>query len=334
MAVLAFGAAPAAAQTTEAFAPYDGSNPFNCDLQDVGTGTDFPDPDADPFCVEYEKTNQNLTDFGIVDFLAQEPARVAAATPKCFYYQRDHWTGWVVQDQPPELWHWDGAYFFDKAKGTGGISVRNFRLAGEPADMTPFVPSEYRPYFDPSGGGGVRMVLETDPDPRCAALAEREDVYANRPHFGDCIPPGGELRGRSVGLTRLGMRRRRVRERLGAPSESDRRVDRWCLVGDADLRIVYRGNANRTALIRTSSRGHAARGVASGDRASKAKRKLRLGEGFRRADGVRVLESSRPGVRRSLFAALARKRVRWLAIADPKRLKGRRAERRAIRATG
>ena len=26
-----------------------------------------------------------------------EPARVAAAVPKCFYHQTDHWTGWVVQ---------------------------------------------------------------------------------------------------------------------------------------------------------------------------------------------------------------------------------------------
>ena len=42
-------------------------------------GTDFPDPGADPFCVEFDKTNQNVTDFGIVDFLSKEPARVAAA---------------------------------------------------------------------------------------------------------------------------------------------------------------------------------------------------------------------------------------------------------------
>ena len=48
-------------------------------IQNVGFGTDFPDPDADPFCVEFDKRRQNFTEFGIVDFLAQEPARVAAA---------------------------------------------------------------------------------------------------------------------------------------------------------------------------------------------------------------------------------------------------------------
>ena len=59
--------------------PTTGDNPFNCELQQVGTGTDFPDPEADPFCVEFDKTQQNVTDFGLVDFLAKEPARVAAA---------------------------------------------------------------------------------------------------------------------------------------------------------------------------------------------------------------------------------------------------------------
>ena len=45
---------------------WDGTNPFNCVEQDVGTGTEFPDPGADPFCVKFDKTNQNVTDFGIV----------------------------------------------------------------------------------------------------------------------------------------------------------------------------------------------------------------------------------------------------------------------------
>jgi hypothetical protein len=90
IAVLVF-AAPASATTP--VVPWDGTNPFRCQVQNVGTGVDFPDPGADPFCVEFDKTQQNITDFGIVEFLAMEPARVAAAVPKCFYYQRDYWTG-------------------------------------------------------------------------------------------------------------------------------------------------------------------------------------------------------------------------------------------------
>src|SRR4051812_34808942 len=92
-------AAPASAQ--QPVAAYDGSIPFNCELQNVGTGTNYPHPEADPFCVEFDKTNQNVTDFGIVDFTSQEPARVAAASTKCFYFQRDHWTGSIMQGSAP-----------------------------------------------------------------------------------------------------------------------------------------------------------------------------------------------------------------------------------------
>ena len=221
-------ASPAAAQAPP-FAPYDGQIPFNCQLQDVGTGTDFPDPDADPFCVEFDKNSQNLTDFGLIDFLANEPARVAAASTKCFYFQRDHWTGSVVQGQPPELWHWDGNYFFDRAKGTGGVSVRNFRVGGQPSSAAAFAPAEYAPYFDENGGGGVEFTLESGPDPSCAARVdtpeEQEDVYGTSPQFNDCIPPGGELKGKRVGKVRLRTPRDDVHAEIGDPA-LDRARDR------------------------------------------------------------------------------------------------------------
>lgn len=144
--------------------PWDGTNPFRCENQNVGTGVDFPHPDADPFCVEFDKTQQNITDFGIVDFLAMEPARVAAAVPKCFYFQHDHWTGSIVQGQPPELWHWDGSYFFDKAQGIGGVYVSDLQSA----------------LFGPVTGG-VRLVSLGSVDPICAAKVdtpqERRRVY-------------------------------------------------------------------------------------------------------------------------------------------------------------
>jgi hypothetical protein len=174
-------AGPATAQSGEPFAPWDGRVPFNCEIQDVGTGTDYPHPKADPFCVEYDKTNQNVTDFGLVDFLSQEPARVAAAVPKCFYFQRDHWTGSIVQGSRPKLWHWDGNYFFDKAKGIGGVSVHNFRLGGVSMDVSQFAPAALKPYFYRSGGGGALVLLQTVRDPTCAAKVdtrkERRHVY-------------------------------------------------------------------------------------------------------------------------------------------------------------
>jgi hypothetical protein len=174
--VLAFTAAAATP-----IAPYDGSNPFRCKTQNVGTGVDFPDPGADPFCVEFDKTNQNVTDFGIVDFLLNEPARVAAATPKCFYHQTDHWTGSIVQGEQPVLWHWDGRYFFDKARGMGGVHVENFTVGGVVADPRTLVgfPPEYAPYFAP-GGGGVYVTIGPA-DPNCVArvdtAAEAKKVY-------------------------------------------------------------------------------------------------------------------------------------------------------------
>src|SRR5205807_5135908 len=36
-------------------APWDGVNPFRCELQNAGMGTSVPHPEADPFCVEYDK---------------------------------------------------------------------------------------------------------------------------------------------------------------------------------------------------------------------------------------------------------------------------------------
>jgi len=169
----ALGAATAA--TAEPIAPYDGANPFKCRLQKLGTGTEYSNPNADPMCVEFDKTNQNVTEFGIVDFLVNEPARTATAVPKCFYYQTDHWTGSIVQGGQPTLWHWDGKYFFDKAKGMGGVHVENFTIGGVPADpsLLPGFPTEFSPYFGP-GEGGAYVTLGAG-DPECA---ERVDTPA------------------------------------------------------------------------------------------------------------------------------------------------------------
>jgi hypothetical protein len=208
-AVLALAcAAPASAQSPypgqgEPYAPWDGSNPFNCTIQNVGTGVDFPDPDADPFCVEFDKTQQNVSEFGIFEFLSNEPARVAAAGPKCFYYQTDHWTGSVVQGTDPELWHWDGQYFFDKAIGVGGVNVRDFRVLGQPASPSDYgeVPPEFEPYMD-QGGGGSYLIGDVEADPACAARVdtpeEQAQIYVAGP---PPRPPTGEPPGETPEVT-------------------------------------------------------------------------------------------------------------------------------------
>lgn len=307
--------------------PWDGTNPFNCVNQDVGTGTNFPDPDADPFCVEFDKTSQNVTDFGIVDFLSQEPFRVAAATDKCFYYQRDHWTGSIVQGSDPELWHWDGSYFFDRAKGVGGANVTNFRIGGQPADATPYVPAAYQPYFQPTGGGGVIVLMESDPDPTCMAktdtAAERDQVYAGRPKDAHCIEPGGTIRGRRVGRARLGLSPRRLTKLLGPPRKHHRSVSRWCVVGGSTLRVAFagRGAKRGVVLVRTDNPGQHVGKVGPGTRARRAIRRLDL-ERVMHVHGTRVW-SARARRRAQLLVGIRRGRVNWMALADPGRLHSR-----------
>ena len=162
-AALAFSA-PAAALSID---PYGGQNPFRCETQRLGTGVDFEDARADPLCVQYDKTNQDLVGLGVVDFLINEPARIAVALDKCFYFQRDHWRGSVLEDGALETYHWRGAYFFDLARGVAGLFVEELRLAGfggYPV-FVDLVPEPFRRFVHPTGGGGT--VSLGAGDPRC-----------------------------------------------------------------------------------------------------------------------------------------------------------------------
>src|SRR5438105_4244005 len=62
LAVIGAGAARGSAPPS----PWDGSNPFHCALQNAGFGTSVPDPKADPYCVYFNKTHQNISQLGIV----------------------------------------------------------------------------------------------------------------------------------------------------------------------------------------------------------------------------------------------------------------------------
>jgi hypothetical protein len=317
--VALFLPAAASAQSAQVVGPYDGEIPFNCQLQNVGTGTDFPEPHADPFCVEFDKTNQNVTDFGLADFTAQEPARVAAAGDKCFYFQRDHWTGSVVQGQSPELWHWDGNYFYDRARGVGGVSVRDFRVGGTPQSASPYVPPAYQSYFDSNGGGGVEVLLESDPDPTCGAKvdtpSERAHVYGDRAAESMCIEPGGGVRGRKVGAVKLGDKRATVRAKLGAPTYAHHFFDAWCLVGKGEVRVGY-GRSGRAADVVTSGSGQSLHGVSRGDKIRRAFDRLRLKAARFTASGVHTYYVKGSVSDRMAFVGIAHGRVRWVMVGD------------------
>ena len=301
-------------------AGYDGSNPFNCTVQSIGLGTDFPRPDDDPFCVEYDKTHQNVTMLGVVEFLAQEPARVAAAVPKCFYYQHDHWTGSIVQgDARTETYHFDGSYYFDKARGAGGVHVRNFRIAGQTSDpsLIPGFPAEYRPFFGP-GRGGVQLTgAGVQVEPRCVELAGRNRVYRSPARDAACRVAGGRV-GRGIGGIALGARRTRVRSALGPPTSESSYSVRYCLEAGGTLVAGFRGPSprSRTLIVKVDSPSFSTRGLGPGTGERRARRILR-GERVHPRGGSAKLLILRQR-RRTLVAAVRRGRLSYLAVARPR----------------
>jgi hypothetical protein len=299
-----------AAQVGAASGPsgYDGKVPFDCELQQLGQGTAFPHPDADPFCVEYDKTHQNVTQLGVVEFLSNEPARVAAAGPKCWYFQRDHWTGSIVQDDgTTQTYHWDGSYFFDKARGLGGVFVDNFTINGKTGDprTLPGFPEDWKPYFGP-GTGGVQSSDTIRAQPNCVAKAKA----APAPGPYRCSAAGGGQIGKGIGPLRLGVTRRDAEDALGPPARTTQSVARWCSEDGGKLVAAWR--SDRLAFALTTSPRFSARGVAVGNGSSKARRTCRK---LAQRGGVAVLASRSRS--RLLLIGVDRKRVRFIAVARP-----------------
>ena len=325
-AVAALAPLSAPAQQGNPVEPYDGHLPFNCQLQDVGTGTDFPHPESDPFCVEFDKTEQNVTDLGVIDFASKEPARVAAAGPKCFYFQRDHWTGSIVQGGDTETYHFDGSYFYDEATGTGGVHIDNFRLGGQPADASQFVPPEYKPYFG-KGGGGAYYADDSQVRPDCVAKVDSAQkqklIYAHDldagPIFRKRITPFG-----------FGTARSAILGDEGLPYLSDHGTDRFTVAGGGQLRVGYTGSgdsATAAALLTTApkdARGsvHPGDPAGPGRKALHAKRTFRLGE-------FTLFEAPRRK-RSRLFVGAESGKVAWIAIVDPTKIRGRKGVKAAL----
>jgi hypothetical protein len=318
---LAAFAAPAAAQTGTS--GWDGTNPFDCTLQFAGTEAGVPDPGADPYCVEFDKRHQNVSELGVVQFLSLEPARVAAASPKCFYFQHDRWVGSIQQgNAATQTYAWDGSYFFDKARGTGGAYVENFSFNGQTGDPSqlPGFPAEYKPFFG-NGRGGVQRSEAVDVDPSCIAKAEQKSPYrqdrpggsAGASDMDRCRVAGGRV-DRGIGGVRIGMKRASARQKLGAATTESARYMSWCMTGGGNLVAAFdsSGAAGRAVLVLTNAGAFDARRFRTGSKASKARRQLR-GE---RAIAKNVLAMKRR--KDVLIAGLASGRVSYLASASRK----------------
>jgi hypothetical protein len=301
---------------------WGGVNPFVCELQQAGFEATGPNPDADPYCVEFDKRRQNITEGGLVEFLSLEPARVGAAAGKCFYFQSDHWRGSVVQDDgSTKTYEWDGHYFFDKARGEGGVWVTNFNVNGRTGDPSqiPGMPEEYAEHMGP-GTGGFTVHNDGDVDPPCAARAnsEPEKIYS--------APEGSSSRGcvdaRGFAGVTPALSDGQIRGRLGDPTAVRRGFLRYCATGGGALLVAQPGDrsgdlgrdpAARTLLVASTSPASSMRRMRPGSRLRRAGMRI-----YARIGGRRVWR------RGSSLVIERRGRVRAVAVYD----------RRAVRTRG
>jgi hypothetical protein len=340
--VLSLALAAATARALAPPSPWDGVNPFRCTIQDAGQGSSVPDPSADPYCVHFDKTNQNITELGFVAFLSQEPARVAAASPKCFYFQEDHWRGSVVQsDQRTVIYEFIGHYYFNKATGDGGVWVTGFTVAGETYDPSalPGFPPQYGPFFGP-GTGGFTSHNDVPTDPSCAARAQHApgSVYAPSHTAPRCVPASGHVDRKHVGPLALGTTEDRVRAELGPPQAIKRGFLHYCVSHGGNLLVGQPGDRSGTfgsgghaptVILLTTARGfelRASRGrrvtVGSSTRAlarafPHAVRLLRLGHTTVEAIGpIRGASGRAASSAGTIIAGIAHGRVRYLGVYD------------------
>jgi hypothetical protein len=325
---LSAGVAPAMAQSGSPVASWDGSNPFNCTLQQAGSGVDVPDPDADPLCVEYDKTHQTVLDGGMADFLSKEPQRTALSLPKCFYYQRDHWKAQLATGLPAPLntglYQWDGSYFFDKAHGTGGIYVENFRLLDQSFDPTalPGFPAELKPFFG-LGRGGFQSLQGIPVDPNCAGKSggptpNASGFVGSQGGFDDIpLVRCSKYKGRvstKVGRIHLNDTRKRILGRLGKPDRERNRVARWCIAYGGEIRvgIPSKKSGSRTPFVLTTSRALSTHGVHIGFSEKQLRLRLHHEETFLKSSGTTVVSTTSRRYR--FLIGFTKHRARWLAV--------------------
>ena len=312
---------------------WDGSNPFGCVVQQAGFNAEVPHPEADPYCVEFDKTHQNVDQLGVADFLSKEPARVAAASPKCFYFQIDHWRGSVVQDNAAtKTYEWTGHYFFDKATGNGGAWVTDFNVNGRTADPSEFpgIPQDWARYLGP-GTGGVITRDAIPADPTCMArAAQGPGVYSaaaarasGTAPASACARPTGHVTASALGPVALGDAEARVRALLGAPHAVRRGFLRYCQAGAGKYLVGLRGGPRRrVVMILTTNRAYRLAGVARGSGAPAFHRAFPRARALLREGATRVWTCA-PGS--DVVFGLRAGRVRYLAVYDRSRAPGRAA---------
>jgi len=256
-------AAPAAAQAPQ---QWDGSNPFTCTVQN---GASLTDPNADPFCVEYD---HSLTDpQAIADLLTNGPNQLAAIGNKCFLYEQDHFTGLLGQEV-------DTAMFVNKATGTSGTAITKATIPvpGLPSNVggmgsLPVVQSctGQAQGGGPVGGGGGSgsgggsgfLGTLSGPNPgaksRSGVTCKKRSGNANS----------------GVGRARLGLTRRAVSKRFGKPTRRKAGYYHYCLKGGGDLAVHF-GRHSKSDVVMTNGKNFHAGKVKIGSRLTRVRSSL------------------------------------------------------------
>jgi hypothetical protein len=202
-----------------------------------------------------------VSQLGLVSFLTKEPARVAAAVNKCWYFQQDHWTGQIIAgDGSTETYHFDGHYFFDKRWGGGGVQVENFTINHHTADPStlPGFPASWKPYFGP-GRGGVEFLGQVRADPNCqpgtgpgqSSHGSSGGAGESGGSSGKLFAPGCGLGGAAkhgLGKAHLGQTRAHVLRAVGTPARRSHGFLHFC-----DLAVHF-GKGGKSDFIATVSR--------------------------------------------------------------------------------
>ncbi len=199
-------------------------------------------------------------------------------------------------------------------RGVGGVSVRNFRLGGTPQSASPFVPAAYAPYFDEAGGGGVEVLLESNPDPSCASKVDTPEERDRRVRRGGGVAvhrAGRRVRGQRIGKARpryrptsgccrgsARLRYARSRSRRLVPGRQGRAARRATRLGRA-VALLTSGAVSRFAESPPATRSR------------RAQRLLDL----KRCRQTRAAPAPRARARQATRAAWrARDRIRWILV--------------------
>jgi len=283
--LLALFATPAVADVGAG--PWDGTNPFACTLQNSASLTD---PNADPFCVEYDHSGSSLADAEsqLTSLLTDGPGQLAAATDKCATYRVDRFSG--------PLYELDSAIFFNKATGQGATALTSVTINGLPAPPSaiPGLPGTLGGVVavpvvqacTTQGQGGAGGGTTTGGENFLAGLGG-STPGTTQPRPGNACKNLSGNANNGIGRAKLGLKRRAIAHRLGKPTRRAHGFYHYCLRRGGDLAVHF-GKGSKADVVMDSGKSFHAGKVKIGSRLTRVRSALKheLVLGHRKRDWV------------------------------------------------